>query len=77
VKADGLENSWILHIYEGLKLRREEEEEKRDADGSSYIYRRCNSAAVYRGAPKLGHASALAGMHVSSKSGDDTVRHKG
>jgi hypothetical protein len=76
VKVDGLENSWILPIYKDLKLRREEEEEKRDVDRSSYIYRRCNSAAVYQGAPELGHASALAGMHVSSKSGDDIVRHK-
>ena len=28
-----------------------------------------------QGAPELGYASPLAGMHVSSKSSDDTVRH--
>ena len=43
VKADGLENSWILPINEDLKLRREEEEEKKDVDGSNYIYKRCGN----------------------------------
>jgi hypothetical protein len=66
-----------LSIYKDLKLRREEEEEKRDADKSSYIYKRCDSAAVCWGAPELEHVLTLVGMHVSSKSGDDAVRHRG